>query len=1085
MVSNGSNGSHGADRSNGTHGAVADAVATAVKFPQAEEVSAPVPYDADALVAALLEIVSQRTGYPPDMLDPTLDLEADLGIDSIKRVEILNSFRKILPEAKQTQLESGIEELAGTKTLEGIIAWIRKEPVALDDATTEPANGNGKHPGSDLNVKIDGAPVNFDVVGKLDDSHGNGGNGNGNGNGHSHGNGNGNGNGHGHDNGHNGNGGGNGKVSHTEPAVAVKKNLQHDLDEVTKALERTVAIQGEMKRALVQVTDLPKLEAKPALAGTWVLTSDGSGFAEKIQKTWTGAGAKAVLVTHDAAAVSGGANVDLLDLTQVTARLDAIRAEHGAINGFVHAVGIGDAVDKKGLGTKSLFVIAKAMDAELTAPSAKAAGVVVVTRMGGNFESAGKISTRHGAHTQAGMVGVLKSLAKEWSGVKCKVIDFALNLSAEQVAQAALEEISSTDPRIEIGRGANCERVGLDVSYAELSESKTLPEGLDSNSVILVTGGARGITAEIASDLAEMLQPNLVLVGRAEQPSLEEDAATTGLNTPKELKAAIMEQLKQQKKPLSIAQVEQIYQKLLRDREIRNNLKRLESLGAKVHYYSTDVKDEVAFGNCIKSIYEKFGRIDGVVNGAGIIEDGFVKQKSLESFERVYDTKVISSTTLAKNIKFDSLKFMFLFSSVVGRTGNAGQTDYVAANETVNKLAAELNQTTNARVASLMWGPWKGGMANPELESIFARYGWAMIAPEEGRKSFRKELLAGAKKDAEVILVAELVKDLHAPKGTGARLHGIEAQKLSAVAHEFHLTLNPAQDVYLKDHTFDGVPVMPMAVALELMTEAVQSVYPDWTCVRVHNLDIPSGIVFDTNSKQISVMVEEQTRNEAGLFVEGSLSVSYPRKRMNFKATFELVSKSTESTNGKQHIDLSQIPAVIPVKVAGLEELKSLDEPLDSTLTVNEIYSEYLFHGPLFQHITSVEAVGVDGIVGKLKISDPAHCIPTSAGQQWSVDPILLDSAMQLAGVWVRRFLEITTLPTGFRKLHLLQPLKQTNYLVRAFMDSKITTSNLACHVGVYSESGELVLLLESLGGVGSKSLNRLASTGASTGSVR
>jgi len=684
------------------------------------------------------------------------------------------------------------------------------------------------------------------------------------------------------------------------------------------------------------------------------------------------------------------------------------------------------------------------------------------------------------------MVGVLISLAKEWYGVKCKAIDFALNLSAEQVAQAALEEISSTDLRTEIGRGANLERVGLDVSYAELSESNTLPEGLDSNSVILVTGGARGITAEIAADLAELLQPNLVLVGRAELPSAEEEKATLGLNTPKELKAAIMEQLREQKKPLSIAQVEQIYQKLLRDREIRENLKRLEKLGAKVHYYSTDVKDEVAFGSCIQSIYEKFGRIDGVVNGAGIIEDGFVKQKSLESFERVYDTKVVSSTTLAKNIKFDSLKFMFLFSSVVGRTGNAGQTDYVAANETVNKLAAELNQAGSARVASLMWGPWKGGMANPELESIFARYGWAMIAPEEGRKSFRKELLAGPKKDAEVMLVAELVKDIDAPKGAGARLHGIEAQKLSAVAHEFHLTLNPAQDVYLKDHTFDGVPVMPMAFALELMAEAVQSVYPDWTCVRVHNLDIPSGIIFDTNSKQISVMVEEQSRSEAGLFVEGSLSVSYPRKRMNFKASFELVSQTVAAANsGKGKIDLSQIPDVIPVSIGGLDELKSLDEPLESTLTVKEIYSEYLFHGPLFQHITSVEAVGVDGIVGKLKVSDPAHCIPTSADQQWSIDPVLLDSAMQLAGVWVRRFLEITTLPTGFRKLHLLQPLKQTNYLVRAFMDSKITTSNLACHVGIYSESGELVLLLESLGGVGSKSLNRLASTGASTGSVR
>jgi hypothetical protein len=58
------------------------------------------------------------------MLDPTLDLEADLGIDSIKRVEILNNFRKLLPESTQTKLETGIEKLAGTKTLQGIVDWI-------------------------------------------------------------------------------------------------------------------------------------------------------------------------------------------------------------------------------------------------------------------------------------------------------------------------------------------------------------------------------------------------------------------------------------------------------------------------------------------------------------------------------------------------------------------------------------------------------------------------------------------------------------------------------------------------------------------------------------------------------------------------------------------------------------------------------------------------------------------------------------------------------------------------------------------------------------------------------------------------
>ncbi len=109
--------------------------------------------DAEFLVNSLLDIVSQRTGYPTEMLEPGLDLEADLGIDSIKRVEILNSFRRILPESKQKQLESGIEQLAGTKTLQGIIDWLRTDPeqdassvaVSTVSANGDGSNGNGKH----------------------------------------------------------------------------------------------------------------------------------------------------------------------------------------------------------------------------------------------------------------------------------------------------------------------------------------------------------------------------------------------------------------------------------------------------------------------------------------------------------------------------------------------------------------------------------------------------------------------------------------------------------------------------------------------------------------------------------------------------------------------------------------------------------------------------------------------------------------------------------------------------------------------------------------------------------------------------
>ncbi len=81
----------------------------------------------DQILAAVLAIVSNRTGYPIDMLDPDLDLEADLSIDSIKRTEILGELgeRVGLKGSGGASLdESMVEELARLKTLNAIADWV-------------------------------------------------------------------------------------------------------------------------------------------------------------------------------------------------------------------------------------------------------------------------------------------------------------------------------------------------------------------------------------------------------------------------------------------------------------------------------------------------------------------------------------------------------------------------------------------------------------------------------------------------------------------------------------------------------------------------------------------------------------------------------------------------------------------------------------------------------------------------------------------------------------------------------------------------------------------------------------------------
>ena len=69
--------------------------------------SVPAAMSIEALSAELLDLVSNRTGYPKEMLDLDLDLEADLGIDSIKRVEILGTLAEGLSET-ESDVESKI-----------------------------------------------------------------------------------------------------------------------------------------------------------------------------------------------------------------------------------------------------------------------------------------------------------------------------------------------------------------------------------------------------------------------------------------------------------------------------------------------------------------------------------------------------------------------------------------------------------------------------------------------------------------------------------------------------------------------------------------------------------------------------------------------------------------------------------------------------------------------------------------------------------------------------------------------------------------------------------------------------------------
>jgi NAD(P)-dependent dehydrogenase (short-subunit alcohol dehydrogenase family) len=280
---------------------------------------------------------------------------------------------------------------------------------------------------------------------------------------------------------------------------------------------------------------------------------------------------------------------------------------------------------------------------------------------------------------------------------------------------------------------------------------------------IVVTGGARGITATVAADLARRWRPTLLLVGTSPAPPDREDPATVGIDAAPALKAALHDQLAHQGRPFGPADLERAYQALRRQREIRANLRRLHDAGATVAYAQADVRDAAVMRRVLDDWQRRFGPIAGLIHGAGVIHDRWLRDKSPEAFDRVLGTKIEGALTLASLLDPDTLRFAAFFSSVAGRFGNRGQSDYAAANESLNKLALWLDRRWAGRVVSVIWGPWSGVGMVSDLEAHLGRRGLGMIAPEFGAPKLGDELERGAKGDVEVIVTGALGSMIEGP----------------------------------------------------------------------------------------------------------------------------------------------------------------------------------------------------------------------------------------------------------------------------------------------------------------------------------
>jgi NADP-dependent 3-hydroxy acid dehydrogenase YdfG len=424
------------------------------------------------------------------------------------------------------------------------------------------------------------------------------------------------------------------------------------------------------------------------------------------------------------------------------------------------------------------------------------------------------VGTREGAGENpcfAALSGALKAWAQEEPRVAVALLRApasACEAVPEAVAHSALGELQRAG-----GREVAFEAPGQLWVRAAVAEPLRLggPEAwaVPARPRFVVTGGARGIAAKVATDLAARCGARLVLLGRSAEGHTE----------------------------------------------VQATLASVRAAGGEVAYVEGDVATAGAARGAFERCVSLWGGVDGVLHAAGVLEDGPLSEKTEEAFCRVLSPKVTGLERLLD--AGDALpafpRTWVAFSSIVAWRGNARQVDYAAANEAMAALLRARCAPHRARVRVLDYGPWADvGMAERTGLSRFLREaGEPLVGVEEGCAALWVELAS----DGEVMVEATwcpaevplLEVASHPADGPGAlRERTWLLERVERSADGLHLratrTLSVTKDLWLQDHSIFEDPLMPGAVGLELLVEAACALLPDLPLRAVEDFRIHAAV---------------------------------------------------------------------------------------------------------------------------------------------------------------------------------------------------------------------------------------------------
>jgi len=424
-----------------------------------------------------------------------------------------------------------------------------------------------------------------------------------------------------------------------------------------------------------------------------------------------------------------------------------------------------------------------------------------------------------------GMLGLFLSAAQEYPSVQFRTLAIGPDTDLRAAFGGALDrgnpvvEMIHRDGRVFTSEG----RVAPSVFNGPASLH------LSPGDVIVMSGGAAGITAHLARSLAPF-RPRLVFLGRT--------PLSPGINPVQSLsKPAPAESFTGDHRAVEMAQT----------------LADLHAAGIEATYRTCDVTDPEAVRTILGEVASRYGRIDGIIHGAGVLRDGLLSQMTFEDLSLVTDVKFLGAWNLFSAAEGAGLRFFVGLSSGAMILGNPGQSNYAAANRMMSALLRYLGREHRAiRFKALMLPPVEGaGMADdPAVRELMRRKGVAYVQVNELAGLFCRELLVAPAGDDWVMFMRTLppVKtaqlDATPPPARPRPLTGGAGPfapadnpliassgrgELRREQLEAFRSFSPEKDLWISDHRplkFVEHPLVSAAMILETFMEAARLLYP-------------------------------------------------------------------------------------------------------------------------------------------------------------------------------------------------------------------------------------------------------------------